>query len=241
MHGPAGLAEFDFPVVELHRVHDSPKVLIDLVRQYPNAITLLTLGPLTNVAAALERAPEFLQMLGSLVCLGGAIETSGDATPVAEQNLFFDPEAARKVLRSPATKTLVPLDITNLFELTIEQFARIVDRSSASTPPALQEMDQHVLHELVQYAFRASHHCLGRECLRPRELLALASISRPGLFKSEPQSIDVEVEGRLTRGMSICDRRPYIRTQPNIDVLSEVDSQGVLDYLQEIFSRSTIK
>jgi inosine-uridine nucleoside N-ribohydrolase len=241
MHGPSGLAEFDFPVVELHRVHDSPKVLIDLVRQYPNAITLLTLGPLTNVAAALERAPEFLQMLGSLVCLGGAIETSGDATPVAEQNLFFDPEAARKVLRSPATKTLVPLDITNLFELTIEQFARIVDRSSASTPPALQEMDQHVLHELVQYAFRASHHCLGRECLRPRELLALASISRPGLFKSEPQSIDVEVEGRLTRGMSICDRRPYIRTQPNIDVLSEVDSQGVLDYLQEIFSRSTIK
>lgn len=230
MHGPTGMGEFDFPVAELHRAHDSPKVLTDLVKQYPNSVTLLTLGPLTNVAAALERTPEFLQMLGSLVCLGGAIETGGDATPVAEQNLFFDPEAARKVLRSPATKTLVPLDITDRVELTIEQFTRIVGDSNSATARFLRE--------LIPYAFRASHHCLGRECICPRELLALASITRPGLFKSDPHSIDIETDGRLTRGMSMSDRRRFIRTQPNIDVLSEVDGQGVLDYLQELLAIS---
>jgi inosine-uridine nucleoside N-ribohydrolase len=230
MHGPTGMGEFDFPVAELHRVHDSAKVLTDLVKQYPNSITLLTLGPLTNVAAALERTPEFLQMLGSLVCLGGAIETGGDATPVAEQNLFFDPEAARKVLRSPATKTLVPLDLTDLVEMTIDQFTRIMGDSTSPTAK--------FLHELIPYGFRASHHCMGRECMRPRELVALAAIARPNLFKSDPHSIDIETQGRLTSGMSISDRRRFIRSQPNIEVLTEVDSQGVFDYLQELLLRS---
>jgi inosine-uridine nucleoside N-ribohydrolase len=226
LHGPTGLGEFDFPVVELHRVHDSPKVLVDLVKQYPNSITLLTLGPLTNVAAAMERMPEFMQLLGSLVCLGGAIETSGDATPVAEQNLFFDPEAARRVLRSPATKTLVPLDATNRVELTIEQFSRISGgRDSATTT---------FLRELIPYAFRATHHCLGRECFSPRELAALAAITRPDLFHSEPHTIDIETEGYLTCGMSISDRRRFVRTQPNIDVVSEPDAQGIFDYLREL-------
>lgn len=228
VHGPTGLGEFDFPVVELHRVHDSPKVLIDLVKQYPNSITLLTLGPLTNVSAAMERMPEFMQMLGSLVCLGGSIQSGGDATPVAEQNLFFDPDAARRVLRSPSTKTLVPLDVTNKVELTIEQFTRIIADAKSDTAK--------FLNELIPYAFRATHHCLGRECFSPRELVALAAITRPGLFHSERHSIDIEVDGHLTRGMSISDRRRFVRTQPNIDVISEADTQGILDYLRELLA-----
>lgn len=228
LNGPTGLGDCEFPIAELHRSHESPKVLTDLVKQYPNSITLLTLGPLTNVAAAIERMPEFMQTLGGLVCLGGAISVGGDASPVAEQNLFRDPEAARLVLRSPATKTLVPLDVTDRVELTIDQFDRCVAESNSNSSQFLKE--------LMPFAFKAYHHCLGMEGMWPRDVVALAAITRPDLFHVQPMAIDVETEGRLTWGMTVTDRRRFLRTQPNIDVTVEVDSQGVLDYMREILA-----
>ena len=71
LHGKSGLGEHDFAVAELHHRHESAKLMIDLVRSEPDQITLLTLGPLTNVAVACERFPEFPSLLGNLVCLGG--------------------------------------------------------------------------------------------------------------------------------------------------------------------------
>lgn len=228
LNGPSGLGDCEFPIAELHRAHESPKVLTDLVKQYPNSITLLTLGPLTNVAAAIERMPEFMPMLGGLVCLGGAISVGGDASPVAEQNLFRDPEAARRVLRSPATKTLVPLDVTDRVELTIDQFERSIGDSNSNSAQFLKR--------LMPFAFKAHHHCLGMEGMLPRDMVALAAITRPDLFQVQPLAIDVETEGRLTWGMTVSDRRRYSRSQPNIDVTLEVDSQGVLDYMREILA-----
>ena len=230
LNGPSGLGDCEMLIADLHRAHESPKVLTDLVKQYPNSITLLTLGPLTNVAAAIERMPEFMPLLGGLVCLGGAISVGGDATPLAEQNVFRDPEAARRVLRSPATKTLVPLDVTDRVELTIDQFERVLgDRDSTSVK---------FLQRLMPFAFRAYHHCLGMEGILPRDVVALAAIARPDLFRSEPMAIDIETEGRLTWGATVADRRRFSRAQPNIDVMLEVDSQGVLDYMREIVALS---
>lgn len=225
LNGPSGLGDCEMLIAELHRAHESPKVLTDLVKQYPNSITLLTLGPLTNVAAAIERMPEFMPLLGGLVCLGGAINVGGDATPVAEQNMFRDPEAARLVLRSPATKTLVPLDAADRVEMTIDQFDRVLGDADSTSVQFLKRV--------MPFAFRAYHHCLGMEGFLPREVVALAAISRPDLFRGEPMAIDIETEGRLTWGMSVADRRRFSRSQPNIDVMLEVDSQGVLDYMRE--------
>jgi inosine-uridine nucleoside N-ribohydrolase len=230
LNGPTGLGDCEMLIAELHRSHESPKVLTDLVKQYPNSITLLTLGPLTNLAAAIERMPEFMQTLGGLVCLGGAISVGGDATPLAEQNIFRDPEAARLVLRSPATKTLVPLDVTNRVELTIDQFERVLGDSNSAAATFLRRV--------MPFAFRAYHHCLGMEGILPRDVVALAAITRPDLFHSEPMAIDVETEGRLTWGTTVADRRRFSRAQPNIDVMIEVDSQGILDYMREIVALS---
>lgn len=230
LNGPTGLGDCELLIAELHRSHESAKVLTDLVKQYPNSITLLTLGPLTNLAAAIERMPEFMQALGGLVCLGGAISVGGDATPLAEQNIFRDPEAARLVLRSPATKTLVPLDVTNRVELTIDQFERVLGDSNSAAATFLRRV--------MPFAFRAYHHCLGMEGILPRDVVALAAITRPDLFRSEPMAIDVETEGRLTWGTTVADRRRFSRAQPNIDVMIDVDSQGVLDYMCEIVALS---
>ena len=116
LNGKTGLGDSSVPVAELHKPHDAVKLLTEQVRLFPGEVTLLTLGPLTNVLSAQERDPEFLSLLRGIVCLGGSMSVGGDATAAAEFNIFADPEAAQTVLKYPATKSLVPLDTSALFE-----------------------------------------------------------------------------------------------------------------------------
>jgi inosine-uridine nucleoside N-ribohydrolase len=224
LNGPTGLGDLEVVVPELHHRHESSKVLIDLVREYPHQVTLLTLGPLTNLVAAWERAPDFLESLAGLVCLGGSVAVGGDLTAAAETNLYLDPPAARMVLGSPEAKTLVPLDVANKWTLTLEQFTRI---SSGEAPAAK------FLRKLLPFSFRAHHQYLGMEAIRLREVVALAAVARPALFRLQPLPVDVEVQGELTRGMSVVDRRPHVKVVPRTSVALEVDVQGVLDYVTQ--------
>jgi inosine-uridine nucleoside N-ribohydrolase len=226
LNGPYGLGDREFGIVELHHTHDSVKVMIDVVRSEPNEITLLALGPLTNIAMACERAPEFLSRLKGLVCLGGAVSCGGDITPAAEFNIYANPSAARTVLLSPATKTLVPLDASNSIVLTFEKFNRVIN--GRQTPLAK------FLASVLPFAFRAHHEHLGLEGLRLHELAALASIARPELVRTEAMALDVETRGELTRGMTVFDRRGIDQWQANIDVVRHVDAEGVIDYFSQL-------
>ena len=147
-------------------------------------------------------------------------------TAAAEFNIYYDAEAARTVLRSPATKTLVPLDVSRRVILTFEHFNRF---PAEGTSPAAA-----FLRRLLPYSFRAHHQYLGIEGIALREVVALAAVARPALFRTEPMAVDVETRGELSRGSTIFDRRGIPRWQTNIDVASEVDQQGVLDYVTEI-------
>lgn len=226
LNGPRGLGDCDFSVAELHHRHESAKLMIDLVRTNPDEIMLLTLGPLTNLEIACERAPEFLELLNGLVCLGGSVAGGGDVTAAAEFNIQSNPEAARNVLRSPATKTLIPLDVSSQAVMTFEQFDRLP--KSNNSPLAA------FLEALLPFSFRAHHQHLGLEGIRLKEVVAVAYLSQPRLFDSEPMAIDVETAGRLTRGMTVFDRRGIQQWQTNIDVLCEVDVQGIIDYFSRI-------
>lgn len=231
LNGPHGLGDLEFRVADFHSVRDSAKVMIDAVRNYPNEVTLLTLGPLTNVELACERAPDFLDLLKGLVCLGGTVECGGDVTATAEFNIYSNPEAARHVLLSPATKTLVPLDISMQAILTFEQF----DRLLTSTQFSLGRF----LGQLLPFAFRAHHEQLGLEGIHIQEVIALATIGLPRLFESRSMVMDIETNGELTRGMTVFDRRDIEQWQTNIDVISDLDTQGILDYVSRIVRRAT--
>lgn len=226
LNGKSGLGDWEFRVAALHHRHESAKLMIDIARSEPNEVTLLTLGPLTNLELACERAPDFLQMLKGIVVFGGAVSCGGDVTAAAEFNMHANPEAARLVLRSPATKTLVPLDITQNVVLTFEQYDRVKPAQDTST--------KQLLEQLLPFAFRAHHQYLGLEGVSLRELVALASISQPRLFERQPMAVDVETGGQLTRGMTVFDRRGIPLWQTNIDVLTDVDAQGVLDYFARV-------
>lgn len=226
LNGKSGLGNWEFRVADLHHRHESAKLMVDIARSEPNEVTLLTLGPLTNLELACERAPDFLQMLKGIVVFGGSVSCGGDVTAAAEFNMHANPEAARLVLRSPATKTLVPLDICQNVVLTFEQYDRV--------KPAEETSTRQLLEQLLPYAFRAHHQYLGLEGVSLRELVAVASISQPRLFERHAMAVDVETGGELTRGMTVFDRRGIPLWQTNIDVLTAVDGQGVLDYFARV-------
>src|SRR5262249_17402726 len=110
LHGPTGLGGVTFPCTQLHNILPSDKVLIEQVRLFPGEVSVICMGPLTTIAAAIDRDPEFPRLVKRLVCLGGTIEEPGNAGPVSEFHFACDPLAARQVLRCGARITLVPLD-----------------------------------------------------------------------------------------------------------------------------------
>lgn len=225
LNGPTGLGDLEIVAPDLHHRHESSRVLIDVVRDHPHQVTLLTLGPLTNVAAACERAPDFLSQLGGLVCLGGTVSAGGDITSAAETNMYLNPEAARSVLGSPEAKTLVPLDATNPAVITYEHFHRI---SAGESPVAL------FLKQLLPFSFRAHHQFLGVEGIWLREVVALATVARPNLCRLQPMLVDVEIQGQLTAGMTVFERRPQFAKKANASVAVDVEVQGVVDYMAQL-------
>lgn len=229
LNGRSGLGEGLIPVAELHKPHEAVKLLIELVRQSPQEITLLTLGPLTNVLAAQELDPDFLSLLREIVCLGGSVAVGGDATPAAEFNIFANPEAAHSVLKSPATKTLVPLDAAHQLVLNFDQFARLSDIGIGRAGKMLLEW--------MKFGLRASHEHLGHEGFALREIVALAVITQDRLLHSKPMAMDIDVQSGLSRGATIFDRRASHRWRDNIEVVDQVDAQGLLDYFGRMLRR----
>ena len=230
LHGPDGLGDWPVGVADLHHPRDAAKLMTELAREFPDEITLLTLGPLSNVALAADRDAGFLGSLRSLVCLAGTVASEGDVTAAAEFNVFHHPEAARVVLKSPTMKSIVPRDVSHKVMLTFDQLDRLGLSDSTHCGSLLKQ--------LLPFALRAHRQHLGVEGIWLAELTALASISQPRLFKRTTLSVDVETEGHLTRGMTIFDRRQRPAWHSNVDAILEVDAQGVLDYFMQTLRRA---
>jgi inosine-uridine nucleoside N-ribohydrolase len=105
--------------------------LIDTIKANPGEVTILAVGPLTNLALAIRKSPEIVPLIRRIVYMGGAIDVPGNVTPAAEFNWWFDPEAARIVLRQPVEHLIVPLDVTNTARFDKAVYDRI---SQAGTP-----------------------------------------------------------------------------------------------------------
>ena len=228
LDGPTGLGDWDVPVVGLHHRHESARLLVEIVRSQPHEITVLTLGPLTNVGLAAEMAADFFGLVGHLVCLGGAVGGGGDVTAAAEYNVMASVETARQVLVSSSNKTLVPLDVSGRLMLSPDQFRRLRSRVSGAIAELLDGWFPHW--------FRTHHESLGIEGVVLHAVAALASVTQPRLFRRQDMQVDVEVAGQLTRGMTVFDRRREMGAPANVEVCVDVDEQGVVDYLSKVLA-----
>ena len=108
--------------------------IIETVKKYPREVTLLVIGPMTNIALAIRMSPEIVPLIKRIVFMAGAFEVPGNTTPAAEMNVWYDPEAARAVVRQPIDQAFIPLDVTNTVPMTKAIFERLT--AAPATPVA---------------------------------------------------------------------------------------------------------
>ncbi|HVU87169.1 MAG TPA: nucleoside hydrolase [Pirellulales bacterium] len=219
IYGADGLGNSDFAVSELHHLHPSAKIIADEIRAAPEEVTIVCLGPLTNIAGAFRRDPALASQVGQLVIMGGAL-AGGNVTPAAEFNIYCDPGAAREVFRQPATMTLVPLDITKQVAMTFGD----LDRLPAETTRAGK-----LLRRILPFAFRTHRQEFGLEGMYLHDTVALVAALHPELFVTERMAADVETQGELTAGETVFDRRSVPQWRHNVYVATKVDAAGVMD------------
>ena len=219
LFGADGLCGAHFPCAELHHQRPSTKVIVDEVRAAPGDLTIIALGPLSNIAAALKQ-PDLAPLIGHLIILGGTVSGPGNVTPAAEFNVYCDAEAARDVFRSQVTKTLIPIDVTSRILFGFDMLQKI---------PGDESRVGGVLQRLLPGAFRAYRQQLGLEGIHLHDTVAVIAAMHPELFTTERLHGDVETEGTLTYGATVFDRRRYPENRPNLDVAVDVDEAAVAD------------
>lgn len=222
VHGIDGLGGANLPVAELRSVHPAEKIISDMVRAHPQEVTVVCLGPLTNLARAFQRDPELPSLVGEVIMMGGAAHCSGNITPAAEFNIFCDPKAAKTVFRSRCTKTLVPLDVTNKVTLSFDLFNSLPDESSKAGE---------LLRKILLPAFRAYRQKLGLEGLHVHDSVALMAVTNPEFFTFKEMAGDVETRGELTSGMTVFDRRRVPAWRHNMAVAMQIDVEDVLQQI----------
>ena len=215
IHGENGLGSIELPISSHHQQHPAEKVICDLAHAYPEEITIICLGPLTNMARAFQRDPRLAGLLNQLVMMGGSVHAVGNVTPAAEFNIYCDPASARTVFRAPVAKTLVPLDVTRQVYFGMDLLNQLPSESTRVG---------WLLSQILPQMFRSYHHILGQERINLHDAVALLAITEPELFEMESMAGDVEVQGELSAGVTVFDRRPNRAWQKNMDVTCTVDA-----------------
>lgn len=222
VHGANGLGGVSLPEPKTQPVTESASdLIIRAARENPGEITLCLVGPVTNAAVALTRAPEIAGLLKEIVAMGSTIfhpGIQGTPTPMADANFWNDPEAAQIVLRSGAKITLVGMDVTMQVLLT------------APMREAIARDGGHVGRTMMEIA---TLYVDSYATMYPRiagcglhDPLAVAIAEDPSLAKTERMCVDIELAGTLTRGMAVADRRGTATARQNADVCLNVDTNG---------------
>ncbi len=220
LYGVDGLGGVELEVAERQHILPSEKVICDLVRSAPHQVTIIALGPLTNVARAFARDPELPGLVGQLVIMGGTVSSPGNITPAAEFNIFCDPQSAQTVFRSPSTKALVPLDVTNQLEMSFDLLNRL---------PSEESNVGGFLRRILPPAYRIHRQRLGIEGIHLHDTVALMSVICPQLFTMKPMAADVETQGELTAGMTVFDRRRVPAWRHNLEVAVAMEKDAVIE------------
>lgn len=224
-HGAEGLGDLtpyepDAPCAEGH----AADAIIDLVMSRPaKSVAIAVLGPLTNVALALRKAPELAERLGPVAVMGGARSEGGNITASAEFNIWADPEAAAEVLATGCDAVMFGLDATHQVRATDARIAALetVGTPMADTAASMMRFSQRVEREIVGWDAPPVH-----------DPCPVAWLLRPDLFELKPCRIEVETHSDLTRGHTAVEFRVDPATAPHRWAVS-ADADGVFALITE--------
>jgi inosine-uridine nucleoside N-ribohydrolase len=193
-HGENGLGGAVFPEPKLKPINvPAAEVIRQVVRKYPHEVTLITIGPMTNVAAALDADPELATLVKGLVMMGGSL-SGGNITPAAEFNVYVDPEAAKIVFQSGIPITMVGLDVTRKTSLTDEH-----QRVLQANPDPVSQAAAKIARNAIDHT-RAQGFTVGPNM---HDSLAIAGFLDPSILKWKDYYVDVETTGELTAGETL--------------------------------------
>ena len=193
-HGENGLGGAQFPEPTTKPVKEpAAQIICDVVRKYPGEVTLITIGPLTNIGAALAADSELASKIRGVVMMGGSL-SGGNITPAAEFNIYVDPEAARMVFQSGIPITMVGLDVTRKTSLTDEHVRQLSASKTRVSQAAAKIARSAIDHN------RAQGFLIGPNM---HDSLALTAFLDPSILTFADYYVDVEVNGELTAGQTL--------------------------------------
>jgi len=230
VHGHTGLDGPDLPepTMPLQEKHGVDFLIDTLGAAEPGSITLCTLGPLTDIAMALERAPDVVRRAREIVMMGGAYFEVGNITPTAEFNIYYDPDAADIVFRSGMPIVQHPLDVTHGVLTTPERMARIAalgNRCGAAVAAMLGFSEKF---DLEKY---------GSEGAPLHDPCVIAWLLRPDLFRGRQINVTIETGSELTMGMTVADYWRITDRPRNVNFIRSVDADGFYGLLTERLGR----
>ena len=236
-HGPNGLANIDLPPARCHQdPHFAPDLIIELVRKYPHEITLVPVGPLTNIALAFSKDPSIAGLVKEVVLMGGAI-SGGNVDAVAEFNIYVDPEAAQVVFNSGCPLTMVGLEIGR---------KALFRRDHLSQLKKSHGVQNDFAAEVLEYLVNLSEK-YGLKGAPLYDPTAMGAVIDRTLITTQFFHVDVELRGEFTRAETVANRQNAVNRkvprgdrlvfegteplQPNTHVAMDIDSERFVSLL----------
>lgn len=234
VHGSDGFGNIDWPKSDRKAdPRSAAQMIVDLVHQYPNQVTLIALGPLGNFAKALELDPSISELVDEVILMGGAAVEPGNVTPVAEANIINDPHAADIVFGASWKVTMVGLDVTHRVLMDNDLLSRI--RSNDKNGGEL-------LYQATQFYFDFYHKTFGINGCFVHDASTIIYAMEPSIFGTQPGVIRVSCEG-VGIGQTIVAKPEqqfavdFWQNRPITNICMSVDDQRLLALIDETFSR----
>jgi inosine-uridine nucleoside N-ribohydrolase len=226
-HGKTGLGDAVLPEPKMKTdPRNAVEMILEKVDELGKELTLVAIGPLTNIASAILADPSLPGKVDKLVIMGGAFNLTpyglGNANAVAEFNIWHDPDAAKIVFNSGISIVAAGLDTTTHpdYRMSVDMFNEIKAKKDRRSRLVVD-----LCKSLVERFNGFSLH----------DPQAIAYVVDPTLFRTERYKVDVEVQGDLTRGMTVVERRYYrrVKEDANVDIIVEADADRFLRLIMD--------
>lgn len=226
VHGKTGLDGVDLPepTMPLRDQHGADFIVETVMSRPEGAVTLCTLGPLTNVALAIVKEPRIAPRLKELVMMGGGFFEGGNITPVAEFNIYVDPHAAKIVLESGIPITMHPLDVTHkalTSKVRIDAFRTLGTKVGNACVGWLEFFE------------RFDEDKYGTDGGPLHDPNVIAYLLKPEIYSSRHINVEVETGSELTMGMTVADWWNVTERKPNVNYVRNLDGTAFFNLLLE--------
>ena len=227
IHGETGMAGYEFPkttkkVVEKNAIEAMREVILNSKEK----ITIVPIGPLTNIALLLSTYPDVKNNIEEIVLMGGS-SGRGNHTPAAEFNIYVDPEAAKIVFESGVKIVVCPLDVTSVATLDLETINNLK-----------------IMNKVGDMFYSMFNHYRGGSVstggLKMHDLTTIAYLDNPALFKTVETFVDVETHGEYTAGFMIVDFKGTYKKNHNATFCTEINVEGFRKWMLDIFKNINI-